>query len=192
MLYIPTVPFRQLISPSNFIGPSQPPTDTILPLLGPHIDTTGIMTSFPNSNTSNTQQQRLLLLPPSVTLPIQHFSDLVDEDRNPLVDEDRHSPMDEDRHYFANELVETLNMAFTGAPPWQTINPLALHDVPNDFDLNNPAMHSESCFIESTPMGLMFLNLDDGRWDGHDSDESLNRRNPRGVLLGYMEIYRDL
>ena len=227
MLYIPTVPFRQLISPSNFIGPSQPPTDTILPLLGPHIDTTGIMTSFLNSNTSNTQQQRLLLPPPSVTLPIQHFSESfttppstslnpstanfegqadlraaspidedrnlpMDEDRNPLVDEDRHSPMDEDRHYFANELVETLNTAFTGAPPWQTVNPLALHDVPNDFDLNNPAMHSESCFIESTLMGLMFLNLDDGRWDGHDSDESLNRRNPRGVLLGYMEIYRDL
>ena len=36
-------------------------------------------------------------------------------------------------------------------------------------------------------MGLMFLNLDDGQWDGGDSDESPNYRNPRGVLLDYME-----
>ena len=48
MPYIPTVSFQQLITPSNFIGPSQAPTDT------------------------NAQQQRLLLPPPSVTLPIQH------------------------------------------------------------------------------------------------------------------------
>ena len=148
MPYIPTVPFRRLISPSNFIGPSQPPTDTILSSLAPHIDTTGIMTLFlPNSSASNAQQQRLLLPPPSVTLPIQHLSE-----------------------------------PFT-TPPSTSLNPSALND---------PATHSESCFIESTLMGLMFLNLDDGQWDGDDSDESPNHRNPRGMLLDYMEIYRDL
>jgi len=74
MPYIPTISFQRLITPSNFIGPSQPPTDTILSLLGPHTDTTGIMTlSLPNSSASNAQQQRLLLPPPSVTLPIQHL-----------------------------------------------------------------------------------------------------------------------
>ena len=126
MPYIPTVPFRRLISPSNFIGPSQPPSDTILSLLAPRIDTTGIMTlSLPNSSASNAQQQRLLLPPPSVTLPIQHLSepfttppstslnpsaanfegqaDLrvaspIDEDRNFPMDEDRNPPVDEDRH----------------------------------------------------------------------------------------------
>jgi len=228
MPYIPTVSFQQLITPSNFIGPSQAPTDTILSLLGPHIDTTGIMTlSLPNSSASNTQQQRLLLPPPSVTLPVQHLlepfttppstslnpsaanfeeqADLrvaspidedrnfpmdeernppVDGDRNPPMDEDRHSPMDEDRPSFANELVKTLNTAFTGAPQ-HTINPLALHDFPNDFDLNGPATPSESCFIESTLMGLMFFDLDDGPWDDDDLDES--PRNSRGVLLDYME-----
>jgi hypothetical protein len=230
MPYIPTVPFQQLISPSNFIGPSQPPTDTILSLLGPHIDTTGIRALSPNSSASNTQRQRLLLPPPSVALPIQHLSepfttppstslnpsaanfeeqaDLgvaspidedrnfpmdedrdppVDEDRNPLMDADRHSPMDEDRPAFADELVKTLNTAFTGAPQ-HTVNPLVLHDFPNDFDLDNPATHSESRFIESILMGLMFLNLDDGQWDGDDSDESPNCRNPRGVLLDYWNI----
>jgi len=108
----------------------------------------------------------------------------VDGDRNPPMDEDRHSPMDEDRPSFANELVKTLNTAFTGAPQ-HTINPLALHDFPNDFDLNGPATPSESCFIESTLMGLMFFDLDDGPWDGDDLDES--PRNSRGVLLDYME-----
>ena len=159
------------------VGPSQAPTDT------------------------NSQQRRLLLPPPSVTLPIQHLlepfttpastslnssaanfeeqADLraaspiyedrnfpmdedrnspVDADRNPPMDEDRHSPMDEDRPSFANELVKTLNTAFTGAPQ-HTINPLALHKFPNDFDLNGPATPSESCFIESTLIGLMFLGL---------------------------------
>ena len=190
---IPTVPFRQLISPSTFIGPSQPPTDTILSLLPPHIDTTGIMAlSLPNSSASNTQQQRLLLPPPSVTLPIQHFlepfttpssslnpsaanfegqADLrvaspidedtnfpMDEDRHSPVDEDTHFPMDEDRHSFANELVNTLNTAFNSASP-HTINPLALHDFPSDSGLNNPATQSESCFKESTLMGLIFRKI---------------------------------
>jgi len=82
----------------------------------------------------------------------------VDADRNPPMDEDRHSPMDEDRPSFANELVKTLNTAFTGAPQ-HTVNPLVLHDFPNDFDLNNPATHSKSRFIESTLIGLMFLGL---------------------------------
>ena len=197
MPYIPTVSFQQLITPSNFIGPSQAPTDT------------------------NAQQQRLLLPPPSATLPIQHLLEpftapastslnpsaahfeeqadlrvaspiyedrnfLMDEDRNPLVDEDRNPPMDEDGPSFATELVKTLNTAFTGAPQ-HTINPLALHNFPNDFDLNGPATPSESCFIESTLIGLMFLDLDDGPWDGDDLDESPNHRNPRGVLLDYME-----
>jgi len=220
MPYIPTVAFQQLITPSNFIGPSQPPTDTMPSLLGHHIDTTGIMTlSLPNSSASNAQQQRLLLPPPSVTLPIQHLSepfttppstplnpsaanfeeqaDLrvaspidedrnfpMDEDRNPPMDEDGHSPMDEDRPSFENELVKTLNTAFTGAPP-HAVNPLALHDFPNDFDLNGPVTHSEYCFIESTLIGLMVLDLDDGPWDGDDLDES--PRNPLGVLLDYME-----
>jgi hypothetical protein len=185
------------------VGPSQAPTDT------------------------NSQQRRLLLPLPSVTLPMQHLlepfttpastslnpsaanfeeqADLraaspiyedrnfpmdedrnfpVDADRNPPMDENRHSPMDEDRPSFANELVKTLNTAFTGAPQ-HTINPLALHKFPNDFDLNGPATPSESCFIESTLIGLMFLDLDDGPWDGDDLDES--PRNPRGVLLDYME-----
>jgi hypothetical protein len=71
-------------------------------------------------------------------------------------------PIDEDRHSFANELVKTLNTTFTGTPQ-HTINPLQLHDFHNDFNLNNPATHSESCFIESTLMGLMFLDLDDGQ-----------------------------
>jgi hypothetical protein len=200
-------------------------------LLGHHIDTTGIMTlSLPNSSASNAQQQRLLLPPPSVTLPIQHLSEPfttppstplnpsaanfeeqadfrvaspidedrnfpMDEGRNPPMDEDRHSPMDEDRHSpmdedrpsFANELVKTLNTAFTGAPP-HAVNPLALHDFPNDFDLNGPVTHSESCFIESTLIGLMVLDLDDGPWDGDDLDESpRSPRNPLGVLLDYME-----
>ena len=231
MPYIPTVPFRQLISPSNCIGPSQPPPDTILPLFAPQITTTGIMTSsLPNFSASNIQQQqRLLLPPPSLTFPIQHHpepfttppstflnpsaanfegqADLrvaspidegrnspmdedryfpMDEDSNPLVDEDRHSPMDEERHAFANELVKTLNTAFTGAPQ-DTINPLTLHDFPNDVDLNDLATHSESRFIESTLMGLTFLNLDDNQWDGDDSDESPDRRNPQGMLLDYME-----
>jgi hypothetical protein len=108
----------------------------------------------------------------------------MDEDRNPPMDEERHSPMDEDGPSFANELVKTLNTAFTGAPP-HAVNPLALHDFPNDFDLNGPATHSESCFIESTLIGLMFLDLDDGLWDGDDLDES--PRNPLGALLDYME-----
>jgi len=227
MPYIPTVPFRQSISPPNFIGPSQAPTDTILSLLGHHIDTTGVMTLFlPNSSASNAQQQRLLLPPPSdiahptslgtfhhppstslnpsaanfeeqadlgVVSPIDEGRNCpmdadrnppVDEDRNPPMDEDRHSPMDEDGPSFANELVNTLNTAFTGAPQ-HTINPLALHDFPNDFDLNGPATPSESCFIESTLMGLMFFDLDEGPWDGDDLDES--PRNSRGVLLDYME-----
>ena len=106
----------------------------------------------------------------------------MDEDRNPSMDEDRHSPMDEDRPSFADELVKTLNMALTGAPQ-HTINPLALRDFPNDFDLNGPATPSESCFIESTLIGLMFLDLDDGPWDGDDLDERPNHRNTRGVLL---------
>jgi len=204
MPYIPTVSFQQLIIPSNFIGPSQAPTDT------------------------NAQQQRLLLPPPSVTLPIQHLLEpfttpastslnpsaanleeqadlavaspiyedrnfpmdedrnpLVDEDRNPLIDEDRHSPMDEDMPSFATELVKTLNMAFTGAPQ-HAINPLALHDFPNDFDLNGPATPSESCFIERTLIGLMFLDLDDNPWDGDDLGKG--PRNPRGALLDYIVI----
>jgi hypothetical protein len=116
----------------------------------------------------------------------------IDEDRDPLMDEDRHSPMDEDRHSpmdedgpsFADKLVKTLNTAFSGAPQ-HAINPLALHNFPNDFDPNGPATPSESCFVESTLIGLMFLDLDDGPWDGDDLDES--PRNPRGVLLDYME-----
>jgi hypothetical protein len=86
-------------------------------------------------------------------------------------------PIDKDRHSFANELVETLNTTSTGISQ-HTINPLQLHDFHNDFNLNNPATHSESCFIESTLMGLMFLDLDDGQWNGNDSDESPNHRNP--------------
>jgi hypothetical protein len=193
MPYIPTVSFQQLITPSNFIGPSQVSTDTILSLLGPHTDTTGIMTlSLLNSSASNAPQQRLLLPPPLApaidedrNFPMdEDRNPPVDEDRNPPMDEDRHSPMDEDRPSFANELVKTLNTAFTGAPQ-HTINPLALPDFSNDFDLNGPATPSESCFIESTLIGLMFLDLDDGQWDGDDLDES--PRNPRGVLLDYME-----
>jgi hypothetical protein len=96
-------------------------------------------------------------------------------------------PIDEDRHSFANELVKTLNTTFTGTPQ-HTINPLQLHNFHNDFDLNNPATHSESCFIESTMMGLMFLDLDDGQWNADDSDESPICRNPRGALLEYIVI----
>jgi len=156
MPYIPTVSFQQPISPPNFIGPSQAPTDTILSLLGHHIDTTGIMTlSLPNSSASNAQQRRLLLPPPSVTLPIQHllepFTTPPSTSLNPSaanfeeqadlrvaspINEDRNFPMDEDRPSFANELIKTLNTAFTGAPQ-HTVNPLVLHDFPNDFDLNS-------------------------------------------------------
>jgi len=113
----------------------------------------------------------------------------MDEDRNSLVGEDRDYPMDEDRYSFANELANTLNTAFTGAHP-RTINPLALHDFPNDSGLNNTATHSTSCSKESTLIGLIFRNLDDGQWDdGDDSDASPNCRNPQGALLDYMEIH---
>jgi hypothetical protein len=145
-----------------------------------------------------------------VTLPIQHLSepfttppstslnpsatnfegqaDLrvaspIDEDRNSPMDEDRHSPMDEDGPSFSDELVKTLNMTFTGAPQ-HNISPLALHDFPNDFDLNGSATPSESCFIESTLIALMLLDLDDDPLVGDDLDES--PRNPRGVLLDYL------
>jgi hypothetical protein len=175
MPHIPTTPFQPLITPSNFIGPFQPP-----------------------SSASNVQQQRLLLPPPSVTLPIQHVSEPFttppSTSLSPLAANSKGQadlrvafPIDKDRHSFANELVKTLNTTFTGTPQ-HTINPLQLHVFYNDFDLNNPATHSESYFIESTLMGLMFLNLDDGQWNGDDSDEIPNHRHPQGALLRYIVI----
>ena len=122
----------------------------------------------------------------SLNPPAANFEEQADLRVASPIDKDRNFPMDEDRPSFANELVKTLNTVFTGAPQ-HTVNPLVLHDFPNDFDLNNLATHSESCFIEGTLMGLVFLNLDDGQWAGDDSDESPDYRNPRGLLLDYME-----
>jgi hypothetical protein len=187
MPYIPTAPFQQLITPSNFIGPSQP-TDTILSLLGPHIDTTGMKKlSLPDSSAFNAQkQQRLLLPPPSVTLPIQDLSEPFttppstslnlsaadfDEGQADLrvaspIDEDRASPIDEDR------------------------NPLMDEDrnSPMDEDRHSPMMDEDGySFTDelATTLNTAFTGdfPNDSDRDGDDSDESPKCRNPRGVLL---------
>ena len=78
--------------------------------------------------------------PPSTSLnpSAANFEEQTDLRVASPIDEDRNFPMDEDRPSFANELVQTLNTTFTGTPQ-HTVNPLVLHDFPNDFDLNNPA-----------------------------------------------------
>ena len=149
-------------------------------------------------------RERLTPLIQSETLPIQRISELFttppSTSLNPsAVNFEGRADLSvtppEGRNFFANELANNLNTAFTGAPPrlQHTVNPLQqsgvvpLHKFPDNLDLNNPATHSESSFIEST-MDLMFLDLDDGQWDNDDLDEGPDHRNPQGVLLSYMEI----
>ena len=115
MQYVPAISFPQLISPSHFIGPSPPhntPRESRSVTVDQNLSTTGaqwsllsahpfinastpslfaqpmgtMTLSLPNSSDCNTQQQRLLLPPPSVHAPsvlsptassIAHHSELV-------------------------------------------------------------------------------------------------------------------